>query len=165
MASFRKFCKHEIALNGDWRVALSEINISKKLNNVTDQEFTFFRATEILASKLNAGNQITISKPYYGKSTFIKSELYVFTEKMINEIKTKLEDKFYFDASLQEITISKSIWMNSNKRISIPSHQTIHLLSYNAKLYENDENHFGYNMIFFFDAYYVGTGLYEIHFT
>ena len=74
MASFRNVCKQEIALNGDWRVALSEINISLKLNNVTEQEFTYFRATEILASKFYAGNQKTISKPYYGKINFIKSE-------------------------------------------------------------------------------------------
>ena len=44
LANFRKFCKEEIALDGDWRVALSEIIFPTKLNNVTDEEFTYFRA-------------------------------------------------------------------------------------------------------------------------
>ena len=33
LASFRNFCKEEIALDGDWRVALSEIIFPTKLNN------------------------------------------------------------------------------------------------------------------------------------
>ena len=33
LASFRNFCKEEIALDGDWIVALSEIIFPTKLNN------------------------------------------------------------------------------------------------------------------------------------
>ena len=62
LASFRNFCKEEIALDGDWRVALSEIIFPSKLNNVTDEEFTYFRASKIVASKFNAGNRNTISR-------------------------------------------------------------------------------------------------------
>ena len=50
LVSFRNFCKEEIALDGDWRVALSEIIFPTKLNNVTDEEFTYFRASEVVAS-------------------------------------------------------------------------------------------------------------------
>ena len=57
-----------------------------KLNNVTDEEFTYFRASEIIASKFNAGNRNTISRPYYGKK-IIKSEENTFIEQLINEIK------------------------------------------------------------------------------
>ena len=39
-ASFRIFFKEEIALDGDWRVALSKIIFPTKINNVTDEEFT-----------------------------------------------------------------------------------------------------------------------------
>ena len=56
--SFRNFCKEEIALDGDWRVALSEIIFPTKLNKVTDEEFTCFRAS-VVASKSNAGNRNT----------------------------------------------------------------------------------------------------------
>ena len=76
LASFRIFCKEEIALDGDWRVALSEIIFPTKLNNVTDEEFTYFRASEVVASKSNAGNRNTISRPYYGENVFIKSGEY-----------------------------------------------------------------------------------------
>ena len=57
LASFRIFCKEEIILDGDWRVAFSEINIATKRNRVTDQEFTYFRGSGILSNKSNAGNR------------------------------------------------------------------------------------------------------------
>ena len=63
LASLRNFCKKEIALDGDWRVALSEIIFPMKLNNVTDEEFTYFTASEVVVSKSNAGNRNTISRP------------------------------------------------------------------------------------------------------
>ena len=107
LASFRIFCKEEIALDGDWRVALSEIIFPIKINNVTDEEFTYFRASEVVASN-------TISRPYYTEKVFIKSGEYTVIEQLINEIKTKLKDKTHFDASPQEITNSMSIWMNAN---------------------------------------------------
>ena len=62
--------KEEIALDGDWRFALSEIIFPTKLNNVTDNEFTYFRASEVVASKSNAGNRNTISRPYYCENVF-----------------------------------------------------------------------------------------------
>ena len=112
-----------------------------KLNNVTDQELTYFRASEVLASKSNAGNRKTISRPFYGEKNFIKSGEYTFIEQLINEIKTKLKDKIHFDASLQEITNSM-----------------------NPKLDENGEYHIGYKMIPSFDASYERNELYESHF-
>ena len=64
LASFRNFCQEELDLDGYWRVALSEMTFPTKLNNVTDHEFTYFRASEVVASKSNAGNWKTTSKPY-----------------------------------------------------------------------------------------------------
>ena len=111
----------------------------------------------------NAGNRITISRPYYGETFFIKSGEYTFIEQLINEIKTKLKDKIHFDASSQEITNSMSIWMNANEGISFPSPQIPSLLAYNAKLDENGEYHIVYK-IPSFDASYEGNELYESHF-
>ena len=120
MASFGNFCKEEIALDGDWRVALSEIIFPTKLNNVTDEEFTYFRASEGVASKSNVGNRSTISRPYYGKKVFIELVDFIFREQLINEIKTKLKNKIH---TMQEITHSISIWMNANEGTSFPSPQ------------------------------------------
>ena len=165
LASFRNFCKEEIALDGDWRVALSEKIFQTKLNNVTDEEFTYFRPSEVVASKSKAGNRDTISRPCYGGNFFlIKSGEYTFVEQLINAIKTKLKDKIHFDASPQEITNIMSIWMNANEGISLPSPQIPSLLGYNAKLDENGEYHIGYKMIRSFDASYEGNELYESHF-
>ena len=157
LASFRSFCEEEIALDGDWRIALSEIIFPTKLNNVTDEEFTYFRASKVVASKYNAGNLNTISRPYYGKKKFMKSGENTFIEQLINEIKTKLKDKIHFDASPQEITNSMSIWMNANEGISFPSRQIPSLLGYKAKLDENGEYHIGYKMVPSFDASYEGN--------
>ena len=74
LASFRKFCKEKKVLDGDWTVSLSEIILPKELNNVTDEEFTYFRASEVVASKSNAGNRNEVSRPYYGEKVFINQE-------------------------------------------------------------------------------------------
>ena len=134
LASFRKICKAEIALDGDWRVALSEIIFPTKINNVTDQEITYFRASEKVASKSNAGNRNKISRPKNGEKVFIKSGEYTFIKQFINEIKTKLKDKTHFNASPQEITNSMSIWINAKEGTSFPSLQIPSLLRYNENL-------------------------------
>ena len=89
LASFRNFCKEEKALDGNWRVALSETIFPTKLKSVTDEEFTYFRASEKVSSKSNAGNRNTISRPFYGKNFFIKSGEYTFIKQLIDEMKTK----------------------------------------------------------------------------
>ena len=130
----------KIALDGDWIVAFSEIIfLPTKLNNVTDEEFTYLRVSEVAASISNAGNLNTISRPYCGEYFFIKSGEYTFIEQLINEIKRKLKDKIHFDASHQEITNSMSIWMNAIEGISFPSPKIPRLLGYNATLAENGE--------------------------
>ena len=96
LACFRSLCEKEIALDGDWRVALSEIFFPTKLNNVTEKEYTYFRASKIIASKPIAGNPNTFSRPYYGKKIFIKSVENTYIEQLINELKTKLKDKIHF---------------------------------------------------------------------
>ena len=70
LANFRNFCKEKLALDGDWRVAMSEIKVTKKLNSVTDEKVMYFRAFEVLASNSNACNRITISRPCYGKKIY-----------------------------------------------------------------------------------------------
>ena len=90
LASFRKFCEKEIVLDGDWRVALSEIIFPTKLNIVTDEEFTYFRASEVVVSTSNAGNRNTISRPGYGEKVLIKRGEYTFIQHFINEIELKL---------------------------------------------------------------------------
>ena len=122
------------------------------------------RASEVVASKSNAGNRNIISRPYYGEKVFIKSVEYTFIEQLINEIKTKLKDKIHFDASPQEMTNSMIIWMNANEGISFPIPQIPSLLGYNAKFDENGEYHIGYKKIPSFDSSYEGNELYESHF-
>ena len=165
LASFRNFCKEEVALDGDWRVALLEINFPTKLNNNIDEKFTYFRASKVVASKSNAGNRNTISIPYYGEKVFVKSGDFTFIEQLTNEIKTKLKDKIHFDTSPQEITNSMSIWMNAIEGISFPSPQITSLLGYKAKLDENGEYQIGYKMIPSFDASYERNKPYESHFS
>ena len=67
-AGFRFFCKEEVALDGDWRVAI----FPTSLNNVTDEEFTYFRATEVVNPLLAIA--IDFSDLFWQKKTFIKSE-------------------------------------------------------------------------------------------
>ena len=49
-------------------------NFPTKLNIVTDEEFTYFRAAEVVASKSNAGNRNTISRHYYGEKFLSNQE-------------------------------------------------------------------------------------------
>ena len=67
LASFRNFCQEEIALDGDWRLAISELVFPTNLNNVTNENFTYYRASELVASKSNAG----IRKSEYNFQTLL----------------------------------------------------------------------------------------------
>ena len=53
---------------------LSEIIFPTKLNNVTDKEVTYVRASEVVASKSNAGDRNTISRPYYDENFLSNQE-------------------------------------------------------------------------------------------
>ena len=96
LTSFRNFCDEDIALDGDWRVALSENIFPTKSVNFDYEDFTCIKASEVLDSKFNDGNRNTISRPYCGEKFFIKSLEFIFIEHLV---KTKLKDK-----NCQEIT-------------------------------------------------------------
>ena len=72
LATFRNFCTEKIALDGDWRVPFPKLLFPTKLNNVIDQELTCFRASELIASKSNAGNWNTTFRSDYEEKVFIK---------------------------------------------------------------------------------------------
>ena len=44
-----------------------------KLNNVTEKEFTCYRASKVVASKSNAGKRNAFSRPYSGGNFFLSN--------------------------------------------------------------------------------------------
>ena len=77
---------------------------------------------------------------------FFNSEVSTCIQQLVNEINAKLECKvFFFNWRPQEIINNMSIWVISNKRISLPIFQITSLLDYAAK---RDNNSFYYNYFY-----------------
>ena len=76
-----------------------------KLNNATDQDFMFFRASEVVNPTLVIG---TLLPGFIMAGKKIKSVDYTSIKQLIKEIKTKVKDKTSFDASPQDCSNSMS---------------------------------------------------------
>ena len=65
LASFKNLLGEDISLQGEWRVALSEITFPTHFNNVTDTKIVYYKKDKVRASHKVAKDKI--SRPYDGE--------------------------------------------------------------------------------------------------
>ena len=87
LANFKNVFNEEISLEGDWRVALSEIMFPSRINQVNSTRIIKY------SSEGNKNHQRSIptgavSKPYKGETVVINAESYENLEHLIKTIKT-----------------------------------------------------------------------------
>ena len=87
LAKFKNILNEEISLEGDWRVALSEIMFPSRINQVNSTRIIKY------SSEGNKNHQRSIpigavSKPYKGETVLIKAGSYENLEHLIKAIKT-----------------------------------------------------------------------------
>ena len=84
LANFKNILNEEINLQGEWKVALTEITFPVHINNVTDTKLIYYKKDKVRASQ--KVNKDKISRPYDGERVEILRGLYDDVKKIINEI-------------------------------------------------------------------------------
>ena len=120
LASFKNLLSEDIDLQGEWRVALSEITFPTHFNNVTDTKIVYYKKDKVRASLKVAKDKI--SRPYDGEKIELTKGEYGEIEKLFNEINRKVDlDNFTY--SIDPITKHLSIWMHYWEGITFESPQ------------------------------------------
>ena len=120
LASFKNLLSENIDLQGEWRVALSEITFPTHFNNVTDTKIVYYKKDKVKASLKVANGKI--SRPYDGEKTKITKGEYGEIDKLFNEINRKV-DLDNFSYSIDPFTKHLSIWMQYWEGITFESPQ------------------------------------------
>ena len=140
LASFKNLLSEDIDLQGEWRVALSEITFPTHFNNVTDTKIVYYKKDKVRASLKVAKDKI--SRPYDGEKTEITKGEYGEIEKLFNEINRKVDlDNFTY--SIDPITKHVSIWMHYWEGITFESPQIPSILGFKG-IRDGTGYHIGY---------------------
>ena len=115
LASFKKLLSEDINLQGEWRVALTEITFPTHFNNVTDNKIVYYKN----------------DKGEYDK-----------IEKLFNEINRKV-DLDIFSYSIDPITKHLSIWMHYWEGVTFESPQIPSILGFKG-IRDGTGYHIGY---------------------
>ena len=127
LANFKNLLNEEINLQGEWKVALTEITFPTHINNVTDTKLIYYKKDKVRASQKIYKDKIF--RPYDGERVEITRGLYDDVKKIINEInlKTELEN---FSYAIDPITRHLTLWMQNWKRITFESPQILSILGF-----------------------------------
>ena len=134
LASFRNFFSEALLLQGDWRVALTEIIFPSQIANVTTEDITVYRTKGY--ERTQAANQKdVISKdkysrhPYMGEHVKLKTGVYEDVEQLLKEIKDRgnLEN---FEYSTDKITGKMQLEFGKHVGITFPDPEIPSILGF-----------------------------------
>ena len=155
LANFKNFFNEEISLQGDWRVALSEIIFPSRINQVNNTRIIKY------SSEGNKNNQRSIpsgavSKPYKGETVLINTGSYENLEHLIKAIKTatgltKVSHQYI------KITGVLVLFFGKNEGITFPDEEIPSILGFEG-IKDGSGTHVGYKMIDSFDNLALGDG-------
>ena len=127
LANFKNLFSEEIILEGDWRVALSEVMFPAFIYNVVDTEVRVYRIKEKLENRRNS--EFTVSKPYIGEGGSVLKGAYENVEELIQQLNNQL--KLEMKAKVNKVTGHVNItFKNKEEGITLPTPQIPSLLGF-----------------------------------
>ena len=127
LANFKNLFSEEIILEGDWRVALSEVIFPAFIYNVVDTEVRVYRKKEKLENRTNS--EFTVSKPYIGERGSVLKGAYENVEELIQQLNNQL--KLEMKAKVNKVTGHVNItFKNKEEGITFPTPQIPSLLGF-----------------------------------
>ena len=140
LANFKNLLNEKIILQGEWKVAPTEITFPTLINNVTDTKLINYKKDKVRASqKINKDKN---SRPYDGERVEITSGFYDDVKKIINEINLKTElENFSYD--IDPITRHLTLWMHYREGITFGSPQILSILGFKG-MRDGTGYHIGY---------------------
>ena len=95
-------------MQGEWRVAVTEITSSTQLNNVTDNNIVYYKKDRVIASMKVEKDKI--SRPYLTETAKLTKGEYTSIEQILDEIRRKTELE-KLDYVIYPITKHLSFWL------------------------------------------------------
>ena len=127
LASFKIFFIEEIILDGDWRVALSEVVFPAYIYKVVDTEVRVYRKKENPENRTNS--EFTVSKPYTGERASVLMGAYENVKELIQQLNNQL--KLEMKAKINKVTGHDNIiFKNKEEGITFPARQIPSLLGF-----------------------------------
>ena len=95
LANFINLLNEEVSLQGEWRVAVTEITFFTQINNVTDNNIGYIKKNWVIARMKNEKDKI--SRLYRGETSKITKGEYTNIAQILHEVlrKTELEKMDY----------------------------------------------------------------------
>ena len=89
LANFKNLLSAEINLQGEWRVAVTEITFPTQINKVTDNNIVYYKKNRVIARK--KVEKDTISRPHVGETVKITKGEYTSIKQILDEIRRNTE--------------------------------------------------------------------------
>ena len=140
LANFKNLLSEEINLQGEWRVAVTEITFPTQINNVTDNNIVYYKKDRVIASMKVEKDKI--SRPYLGETAKITKGEYTSIDQILDEIRRKTELE-KLDYVIDPITKHLSLWLHYWEGITFSSPQIPSLLGFKG-VRDGTGYHIGY---------------------
>lgn len=127
LSSFRNQLSQPLQLEGDWRVALSQITFPESIKNVSSTKIRQYTQNDP-ELKLNAATTV-MSRPRRGKEVDIRAGIYNNVQDLLAEIKSKTTFTM-FEYKIDKITQLLTLEFGSNEGISFEDDQIPSILGF-----------------------------------
>ena len=140
LANFKNLLGEKIFLQGEWRLAVTEITFPTQINNVTDNKIVHYKKDRVIASMKVEKDKI--SRPYLGKTAKITKGNYTSIDQILDETRRKTELE-KLDYVIDPITKHLSLWLHYWEGITFSSPQIPSLLGFKG-VRDGTGYHIGY---------------------
>ena len=144
LSSFKNYFNEEIKLEGDWRVALSEIIFTARINPVNKSDLKIF-SSEGLKFYEKSIPFDAVSRPYEGQRAIIGFGSYENREHLLRSLKTASGlPHFYYQ--FNKINGVLFLFSGKNEGITFPDNENPSILGFNG-IHDGPGYHIGYKML------------------
>ena len=144
LSSFKNYFNEEINLEGDWRVALSEIVFPEKINQVNESDLKIF-SHEGLKFYEKSIPLDAVSRSYEGERAIIRTGSYENRDHILRSLKTATGLP-RFDYQFNEINRVLFLFFGKNEGITFPDNEVPSILGFNGT-HNGSGFHIGYKML------------------
>ena len=144
LSSFKNYFNEEINLEGDWRVALSEIIFPAKINQVNKSALKIF-SSEGLKFYEKSIPFDAVSRPYGGERAIIVTGSYENRDHLLRSLKTATGLP-HFDFQFNKINGVLFLFFGKNEGITFPDNEIPSILGFNG-IHGGSGYHIGYKML------------------
>ena len=144
LSSFKNYFNEEINLEGDWRVALSEIFFQAKINQVNKSYLKIF-SSEGLKFYEKSIPFDAVSRPYGGERAIIGTGSYENRDHLLRSLETATGLP-HFDYQFNKINGVLFRFFVKNERIIFPDNEIPSILGFNG-IHDGSGYQIGYKML------------------